>query len=70
MLVKDVTVKVKSPEDGCAYASANNIPHVRSIYRRLQVDGWDIRYVNNGKHDSKMFLFLVKPNQEKWVEVS
>ena len=70
MLVKDVTVKVKSPEDGCAYASANNIPHVRAIYRRLQEDGWDIRFVNNDKHNSKMFLFLVQPNQTKWVEVS
>ena len=70
MLVNEVTVKVQTPEDGCAYASSNNIPHVRAIYKELQNYGWDIRYVNNDDHDNKMFLFLLKPKQQKWVEVS
>ena len=65
MLVKNVTVKVKSPVDGAAYASSNHIPHVRAIYRRLQEKGWDMRY-----HDKKMFFFEVNPKQKKWVEVS
>jgi len=70
MLVNEVTVKVQTPKDGCAYASSNNIPHVRAIYKELQTYGWDIRYVDNDNHNNKMFLFLVKPNQKKWVEVS
>ena len=65
MLVENVTVKVKSPEDGCAYASSNHIPHVRAIYQRLQKKGWDMRY-----HDKKMFFFEVNPKQKKWVDVS
>ena len=65
MLVKNVTVRVQSAEDGMSYASSNNIPHVRAIYRRLQKIGWDIRL-----HDKKMFFFEVNPKQKKWVEVS
>ena len=70
MLVENVTVKVKSPEDGCAYASNEHIPHVRAIYKRLQTHGWDMRYVDNSHHKQKMFFFEVKPKQKKWVEVS
>ena len=65
MLVENVTVKVKSPEDGCAYASSNHIPHVRAIYQRLQKKRWDMSY-----HDKKMIFFEVNPKQKKWVEVS
>ena len=70
MLVKSVTVKVKSPKDGCAYASNEHIPNVRAIYKELQTYGWDFRYVDNDYHNNKLFFFEVKPKQEKWVEVS
>jgi hypothetical protein len=65
MLVENVTVKVKSAEDGMSYASNEHIPHIRAIYQRLQKKGWDIRF-----HDKKMFFFEVNPKQKKWVEVS
>ena len=65
VISENVTIKVQTPEDGCAYASSNNIPHIRAIYQRLQKKGWDMRY-----HDKKMFFFEVNPKQKKWVEVS